>query len=149
VSGPVAERSSETLDAALVDPGAAQLLRTGQLTSALRHVGFGVVDETGEPAQLAPVTPRILRRAPAKKTPTKAVTKQPAKRADRADTADDVRRRRRAELQARADELQTAYDEAEADRAAATGQRDMPVVPLSTRSQVAVSQAPVQSLPGR
>ncbi|WP_132195497.1 MULTISPECIES: hypothetical protein [Kribbella] len=41
----VADRLTETLDAALIDPGAAQLLRSGQLTSALRHVGFGVVDE--------------------------------------------------------------------------------------------------------
>jgi chromosome segregation ATPase len=35
----VAERLTETLDAALADPGAAQLLRTGRLTGALRHVG--------------------------------------------------------------------------------------------------------------
>lgn len=48
------ERLTETLDAALVDPAAAQLLRSGQLTSALRHVGFGVVDENGDPVQLAP-----------------------------------------------------------------------------------------------
>jgi hypothetical protein len=47
----VADRVTETLDAALVDPGTAQLLRTGRLTSALRHVGFGVVDESGESAQ--------------------------------------------------------------------------------------------------
>jgi hypothetical protein len=53
VTAQTAERLTETLDAALVDPGAAQLLRTGQLTSALRHVGFGVVDENGDPAQLA------------------------------------------------------------------------------------------------
>jgi hypothetical protein len=33
------DRLTETLDAALIDPGAAQLLRTGQLTSALRHSG--------------------------------------------------------------------------------------------------------------
>jgi hypothetical protein len=50
VTAAVAERLAETLDAALVDPGAAQLLRGGRLTSALRHVGFGVVDETGQPA---------------------------------------------------------------------------------------------------
>jgi hypothetical protein len=66
ISDSVADRLTETLDAALIDPGAAQLLRSGQLTSALRHVGFGVVDETGAPAKLAPMKPRTVRRAPAK-----------------------------------------------------------------------------------
>jgi hypothetical protein len=122
VSGPVAERLSETLDAALVDPGAAQLLRTGQLTSALRHVGFGVVDETGEPAKLAPIAPRIVRRAPAPKTPAKPAGKQAAKR--RADAGDQPPQRRRAELQTRADELQAAYDEADAARAGAESELD-------------------------
>jgi hypothetical protein len=78
VTAQTAERLTETLDAALVDPGAAQLLRTGQLTSALRHVGFGVVDENGDPAQLAPMRPRVVRRSqPAPKAPTP----KPAKRA--------------------------------------------------------------------
>jgi len=58
VSQSVADRLAETLDAALIDPGAALLVRSGQLTSALRHVGFGVVDETGEPAKFAPMKPR-------------------------------------------------------------------------------------------
>ncbi|MEV5966972.1 hypothetical protein AB0L70_34700 [Kribbella sp. NPDC051952] len=62
VSAQTVDRLAETLDAALVDPGAIQLLRTGQLTSALRHVGFGVVDENGDPAKLAPVQPRVVRR---------------------------------------------------------------------------------------
>ncbi|MFG1626762.1 hypothetical protein [Kribbella sp. NPDC049227] len=66
VSEQITQRLTEALDAALVDPGAAQLLRSGQLTSALRHVGFGVVDETGEPAQLAPVTPRVVRSRPSR-----------------------------------------------------------------------------------
>jgi len=123
VSGPVAERLSETLDAALVDPGAAQLLRTGQLTSALRHVGFGVVDETGEPAKLAPIAPRIVRRAPAPKTPAKpSVGKPAAKR--RADAVDQTMQRRRAVLQARAAELEAAYDDAEAARAGAESEVD-------------------------
>ena len=78
VTGQTAERLTETLDAALVDPGAAQLLRTGQLTSALRHVGFGVVDENGDPARLAPIRPRVVRRAP---PPAKAPAPRPAKRA--------------------------------------------------------------------
>ena len=39
------------------------MLRTGQLTSGLRHVGFGIVDESGDPAQLAAVRPRVVRRS--------------------------------------------------------------------------------------
>jgi hypothetical protein len=66
VSDTVAERLTEALDAALIDPGAAQLLRSDQLTSALRHVGLGVVDETGAPAKFAPIKPRAVRSAPAK-----------------------------------------------------------------------------------
>ena len=73
VSAQTVDRLAETLDAALVDPGAIQLLRTGQLTSALRHVGFGVVDENGDPAKLAPVQPRVVRRTQPRRnvTPSK------------------------------------------------------------------------------
>ncbi|WP_405065015.1 hypothetical protein OG558_23975 [Kribbella sp. NBC_01510] len=75
VSAPTEQRLTETLDAAVIDPGAAQLLRTGQLTSALRHVGFGVVDETGDPAQLAPMKPRVVRTSPPK-PPRKATARR-------------------------------------------------------------------------
>jgi hypothetical protein len=50
VSTTVARRLEETIDAAIVDPAAADLLATRRLSSALQHVGFGVVDEQGEPA---------------------------------------------------------------------------------------------------
>jgi hypothetical protein len=46
----------------------AQLLRSGRLTSALRQVGFGVVDETGQPDQNPAVkgaAPRLIRSKPA------------------------------------------------------------------------------------
>ncbi|ADB32980.1 hypothetical protein Kfla_3928 [Kribbella flavida DSM 17836] len=124
VSPAIADRLTETLDAALVDPGAAQLLRTGQLTSALRHVGFGVVDETGEPAQLALVRPRVVRSNAAK--PTKPVPRKtlvpkpkpkPTTTAPRPSELDDARRK--AQLRARAEEAEATYAEAEAERAAA------------------------------
>ncbi|WP_432945716.1 hypothetical protein ACQPXM_06300 [Kribbella sp. CA-253562] len=108
VTAAVAERLTETLDAALVDPGAAQLLRTGQLTSALRHVGFGVVDESGEPAQLVPVRPRVVRRkrpAPARKTVAPPRPRRP-----------DPLQQRQAELAARAEQAVAEYAEAEAER---------------------------------
>ncbi len=111
VTPAVADRLTETLDAALIDPGAAQLLRTGQLTSALRHVGFGVVDESGEPAKFAPMKPRAVRSTSAKKA-----TRAPAP--DRSGAERAVRRRRE-ELEARAAEVEAEYREAEQERAEA------------------------------
>ncbi|MEU4393840.1 hypothetical protein [Kribbella sp. NPDC023855] len=105
----VMDRLTETLDAALIDPGAAQLLRSGQLTSALQHVGFGVVDETGSPAKLAPLKPRAVRSTPAKKTAPKRREAGP----------DPALQRRRAELQARAKQVDAEYREAEKQRVAA------------------------------
>ncbi|MEU4607454.1 hypothetical protein AB0F43_31095 [Kribbella sp. NPDC023972] len=102
VSQQIAQRLTETLDAAVVDPGAAQLLRSGQLTSALRHVGFGVVDETGGFAELA--TARQTRRG--------------------ASTVDDTLHKRRAELQSRAQEAEDDYAAAEAERGPAEAQLD-------------------------
>jgi hypothetical protein len=107
----VVDRLTETLDAALIDPGAAQLLRTGQLTSALRHVGFGVVDETGEPANLAPMKPRAVRSKPSAKAANPVKPQQSG--------AERALQLRRAQLQARADEVEQEYAEAEEERAEA------------------------------
>ncbi|TCN34665.1 hypothetical protein EV644_11915 [Kribbella orskensis] len=112
VSQSVADRLTETLDAALIDPGAALVVLSGQLTSALRHVGFGVVDETGEPAKFAPMKPKAVRSTP---------TKRPARRAapPQTLTVDRALERRRAELTTRAQESENEYAEAEAERAEA------------------------------
>jgi hypothetical protein len=111
----VADRLTETLDAALVDPGAAQLLRTGRMTSALRHVGFGVVDEAGEPAQIVSSMPeRPARRPAAKRAKPKARS-----RAD--DKALQLRRR---QLQDQVVEAVAEYDEAEAERAKVESELD-------------------------
>ena len=111
----VADRLTETLDAALVDPGAAQLLRTGRLTSALRHVGFGVVDEAGEPAQIASSMPeRPARRPAAKRAKPKA-----GSRAD-----DKALQLRRQQLQDQVAEAVAEYDEAEAERAKVESELD-------------------------
>jgi len=56
VSADVGQKLRETLDAALVDPAAGDAVREGRLSSALRHVGFGVVDENGEPTNVTPLT---------------------------------------------------------------------------------------------
>ena len=52
----------DTFVAAVADPGAADAVRAGRLSRGLEHVGFGLVDETGEPVELrasprAPDTP--------------------------------------------------------------------------------------------
>jgi hypothetical protein len=56
VSADVGQKLRETLDAALIDPAAGDAVREGRLSSALRHVGFGVVDENGEPSNVTPLT---------------------------------------------------------------------------------------------
>ena len=119
MSEQIAQKLTETLDAALIDPGAAQLLRTGQLTSALRHVGFGVVDETGGPARLAPIKPRVVRSS-RPKPPAKRPTRQPRL----ASTATEAVNRRRTELETRAQEAESDYSEAEAQRVEAEAELD-------------------------
>jgi hypothetical protein len=88
VSADVAQKLRETLDAALVDPAAAQAVRSGQLTSALRHVGFGVVDESGEPSNVFQLAPRRSRRtAQQKQAAKKAEPKKDDKRIKEAEKA--------------------------------------------------------------
>jgi hypothetical protein len=52
VSDAVLDRLAETLTAAVMDADAAAVVRAGRLARALQHVGFGVVDEGGEPADV-------------------------------------------------------------------------------------------------
>ncbi|TCN28601.1 hypothetical protein EV644_14515 [Kribbella orskensis] len=95
----MADRLTETLDAALVDPGAAQMLSAGQLTSALRHVGFGAVDESGEPAQLAALKPRVVRSThPNTRASRSHPSKKKAPPAVKSAAVDRTLQRRRAEL---------------------------------------------------
>lgn len=129
VSKPTEQRLTETLDAAVIDLAAAQLLRSGQLTSALRHVGFGVVDETGDPAQLAPVKPRVVRSSPPKppaKAPRKATTRRtPASTREPEQTsAAAAARSRSAELRARAEQAEREYAAAEAEQVQAQAELD-------------------------
>jgi hypothetical protein len=140
VSGPTEQRLTETLDAAVIDPGAAQLLRSGQLTSALRHVGFGVVDENDEPAQLAPIRPRVVRSSQStttRKSPTKGPAGGTARRSaarrtgDRTPsaitasaTASSSAGKRRTELRSRADRAEVEYVAAQAERTQAQADLD-------------------------
>ncbi|TDW95409.1 hypothetical protein EV137_2749 [Kribbella pratensis] len=117
VSAQTAERLIETLDAALVDSGAAQLLRTGQLTSGLRHVGFGIVDESGDPAQLAAVRPRVVRRSnPPDRAESRRITSRPGRTAERRTTVDRTLQDRRNAQRKRVDQAEEDYAAAEAER---------------------------------
>jgi hypothetical protein len=57
VSSAVLDRMTETLTAAVMDPDAAAVVRAGRLSRALQHVGFGIVDEEGEEAELVELRP--------------------------------------------------------------------------------------------
>jgi hypothetical protein len=57
VSSAVLDRMTETLTAAVMDPDAAAVVRAGRLSRALQHVGFGIVDEEGEEAELVELHP--------------------------------------------------------------------------------------------
>lgn len=52
VSGSAVDRLAETLTAAVMDADAGAAVRAGRLGQALQHVGFGLVDEGGEPADV-------------------------------------------------------------------------------------------------
>ncbi|WP_132210315.1 hypothetical protein [Kribbella steppae] len=123
VTPAVSERLAETLDAALVDPGAGKLLRTGQLTSALRHIGFGVVDERGEPVTVRPL--KVAKAPPPPRAKTLAKKAAPAKpAAARADVQKWTIQRQRAELQDRLREVEAEYVEAENQRQTAEAELD-------------------------
>jgi hypothetical protein len=123
VSADVAQKLSETLDAALVDPAAAAAVRAGQLTTALRHVGFGLVDESGEPTDLSNVVSiaqaRAVREpaAKAKAATTKArpepepepVEEEPAPAKETA-----AQRRKREEAEEAFADAETELDQADA-----------------------------------
>jgi flagellar biosynthesis chaperone FliJ len=76
VSPAVLDRLTETLTAAVMDPDAAAAVRAGRLSRALQHVGFGIVDEQGEEADLVALRPAAsdagARSGAAAKKPAKA-----------------------------------------------------------------------------
>ncbi|UTT58921.1 hypothetical protein [Cellulosimicrobium cellulans] len=58
VSATALDRLAETLTAAVMDADAGALVRAGRLSQALQHVGFGIVDEGGEPADVVELRAR-------------------------------------------------------------------------------------------
>lgn len=94
VSADVAQKLRETLDAALVDPAAGEAVREGRLDSALRHVGFGVVDESGAPSNVTPLTDERRKRADERR---KARSAAPAAKAEKEESAAQKAKREKAE----------------------------------------------------
>ncbi|MFD6142007.1 hypothetical protein [Promicromonospora sp. NPDC060271] len=69
VSAAVLDRMTETLTAAVMDPDAAAVVRAGRLSRALQHVGFGIVDEEGEEAELVELRPATSEGGPSEGGP--------------------------------------------------------------------------------
>ena len=127
ITNTVAERLAETLDAAMVDPDAAKLLRSGRLTSALRHIGFGVVNERGEPVTAGPLKAAKTAPPARPRTPARTNRSAPAKATSAKPTGRDRERaiqRQRAELQGRLREVEAEYAESENLRQAAESELD-------------------------
>ncbi|WP_112247881.1 hypothetical protein [Kribbella monticola] len=142
VSADVGQKLRETLDAALVDPAAGEAVREGRLSSALRHVGFGVVDESGEPSNVTPLTDERRQRAEerrAKKT-TKAETEkaQPEKAEPEVkETAAEKKQREKAEREREKAEREQEEREAAEKAAAKKEFEDAVAAAESTEAAVA------------
>ncbi|MBD8079930.1 hypothetical protein IF651_12780 [Cellulosimicrobium arenosum] len=110
VSAGTVDRLAETLTAAVMDPDAGALVRSGRLGQALQHVGFGIVDEGGEPADVVTLRDEVA----ARRSRTRGTTSTGDAGAD-AD-ADPVAEAERevAETAAEVDRLEAARDEADA-----------------------------------
>ncbi len=112
VSADVAQKLRETLDAALVDPTAGDALREGRLDSALRHVGFGVVDESGAPSNVTPLTDERRKRADERRK-AKSATAEKKTEKDTGESAAEKAKREKAE---REEEEREAAEKAEAKK---------------------------------
>jgi hypothetical protein len=148
VSVDVAQKLRETLDAALVDPAAGEAVREGQLSSALRHVGFGVVDESGEPTTVAPLTAERRRRAEERRAKashpqaTEETVKEKAAR-ERAEREQEERE------QAERDQAQRELDHAvAAAEAAEASVEDLDTRLAAAREAVEKAQDEVRRLSG-
>jgi len=122
VSADVAQKLRETLDAGLVDPAAGEAVREARLSSAFRHVGFGVVDESGEPSNVTPLTDERRQRAQDRRRAKTAEaeaesaeeTESPAAKAKREKAEREQEEREAAEKAAAKKELDEAAAAAEA-----------------------------------
>lgn len=125
VSADVAQKLRETLDAALIDPAAGEAVREGRLSSALRHVGFGVVDESGDPSNVMPLTDERRRRAEERRAARTVDKRPPEKAAAGVDADAEAKEREREEAERQEEErreAERAEAQAEADEAVAAAE---------------------------
>jgi uncharacterized coiled-coil protein SlyX len=117
VSADVGQKLRETLDAALVDPAAGDAVREARLSSALRHVGFGVVDESGEPSNVTELTDERRQRAKDRRTKAREVedsAKESAAEKKAREKAEREEEERKAEAQSEFEAAVKAAESAEA-----------------------------------
>jgi len=118
VSADVGQKLRETLDAALVDPAAGDAVREGRLSSALRHVGFGVVDENGEPSNVTPLTDERRQAARDRRKAQQAEPAAPAvSKKEAGESAAERKKREAAERERQEREEREAAAKAEAKQA--------------------------------
>ncbi len=119
ISADVGQKLRETLDAALVDPAAGDAVREARLSSALRHVGFGVVDENGEPSNVTALTDERRqaakdRRAKAREVEVEEAEQESAAERKAREKAEREEAERKAEAQAEFEAAVKAAESAEA-----------------------------------
>jgi uncharacterized coiled-coil protein SlyX len=119
ISADVGQKLRETLDAALVDPAAGDAVREARLSSALRHVGFGVVDENGEPSNVTALTDERRqaakdRRAKAREVEVEEAGQESAAERKAREKAEREEEERKAEAQAEFEAAVKAAESAEA-----------------------------------
>ncbi|MFE9233200.1 hypothetical protein [Cellulosimicrobium funkei] len=112
VSGTAVDRLAETLTAAVMDPDAGALVRAGRLSQALQHVGFGIVDEGGEPADVVELRARTGASASADGGGTTDRDEQTP--ADTEEDAEAAAEREVEESAAEVDRLEAERDDADA-----------------------------------
>jgi hypothetical protein len=118
ISADVGQKLRETLDAALVDPAAGEAVREGRLTSALRHVGFGVVDESGEPSNVTALTDERRQRAQDRRKASKVAEESAAEESAAAKAAREKAEREEEERE----DAERAEAKQEFDRAVAAAE---------------------------
>jgi hypothetical protein len=143
VSADVGQKLRETLDAALVDPAAGEAVREGRLSSALRHVGFGVVDESGEPSNVTALTDERRQRAEERRA-KKATKAEPEKaepekaEPEVEETAAEKRQREKAERER--EKAEREQEEREAAEKAAAKKEFEDAVSAAEAAEAAVAE---------
>jgi uncharacterized coiled-coil protein SlyX len=127
ISADVSQKLRETLDAGLVDPAVGEEVREARISSALRHVGFGVVDESGEPSNVTPLTDDRRKRAEERRAKT-ASQQEEGSAKDKA-AREKAEREQEEREQAERDEAQRDLN----DAVAAAGAADATVQDLDTQ----------------